>query len=87
MISAQFTHPLVTLLVKLKGDYMTKYNVSDIFKIVGIVVLWAIAALIGFTVFTTVAEIIIAFAGTGVGAVVLAVCALFCWKKYMKNNR
>ena len=58
------------------------YSAQDIFKIVGMFVMWGLAILVGITVFTTVAEIMIAFVSTGIGALILAVAALVWWRKH-----
>ena len=65
---------------------MTKYTFNDIVRIVGTITMWALAAIIGFTVFTTVAGLVIAFASTGIGAVILAIAALVWWKKHYNNQ-
>ena len=65
---------------------MTKYTWNDIIRIVGTITMWALAAIIGFTVFTTVAGLVIAFASTGIGAVILAIAALVWWKKHYNNQ-
>ena len=65
---------------------MTKYTFNDIVRIVGTITMWALAAIIGFTVFTTVAGLVTAFASTGIGAVILAIAALVWWKKHYNNQ-
>lgn len=65
---------------------MTKYTWNDIIRIVGTITMWALAAIIGFTVFTTVAGLVIAFASTGIGAVILAIIAVIWWKKHYNNQ-
>ena len=61
-------------------------NKGDVVNVVSSVVMWALAALIGIVVFTTIADLVIGFASTGIGAVILAVIAIVWWKKYKENK-
>lgn len=55
------------------------YSVSDICRIVATVVIWGVVITVGLTVFVTIAGAVIAFASTGIGAIVLAIIG---WKIY-----
>lgn len=60
-------------------------NFDGIFKTVGLIVCWALAAVLGLAIFSTLAGAIVAFASTGIGAVILALIAFKIWKDYVKE--
>ena len=55
------------------------YSVSDICRIVATIVIWGVVITVGLTVFVTIAGAVIAFASTGIGAIILAIIG---WKIY-----
>jgi len=55
------------------------YSVSDICRIVATIVIWGVIITVGLTVFVTIAGAVIAFASTGIGAIILAIIG---WKIY-----
>lgn len=55
-------------------------SVDEIFRFVGKLVIWGLAIILGLTVFTTLAGGIIAFASTGLGAIILILLAYKIWK-------
>ena len=59
---------------------------NDAFRIIGLLVCWGLAIVLGFVVFTTLAGGILAFASTGFGAVILAIVGWAIWKDYLKSN-
>ena len=59
---------------------------NDVFRIVGLVVCWALAVLLGVVIFATLASTILSFASTGIGAVILALIGFKIWKDYMKTQ-
>ena len=59
-------------------------DVRAIFNIVASIVIWGLAVTIGLTVFTTLAGIVLAFASTGIGAIILAIVA---WRWYVKHKK
>lgn len=68
---------------KRKGDFM---NFNDVFRIVGLVVCWGLAILLGLIVFTTLASGLMAFASTGIGAVILTIVGWKLWKEYFSEK-
>ena len=58
---------------------------DGIFKTVGLIVCWALAAVLGFTIFVTISGAIVAFASTGIGAIILALVGFKIWKDYIKD--
>lgn len=66
---------------------MKDWTVNDIFRMVGMLTLLAIAIVLGCTVFITVAEGILAFASTGIGAIILLIAAYICWRKWKKEQQ
>jgi len=63
-----------------------KDQIQDVFKIVGMLVIWGLALTIGLTVFATLAGAIVAFASTGIGAIILVIVVWRWWSKH-KNDR
>lgn len=61
-------------------------NFNDVFRIVGLVVCWGLAILLGFVVFTTLASGILAFASTGFGAIILAIVGWKLWRDFLKEE-
>lgn len=59
---------------------------NDVFKMVGLIVCWGVAIILGLVIFLTLANGIIAFASTGVGAIVLALVGWKLWKNYMADK-
>lgn len=59
---------------------------DDVFRIVGLLVCWGIAIILGITIFITLAEGIIAFASTGFGAIILALVGWKLWKDYVDKQ-
>ena len=62
------------------------YTIEEIFKVIGRLVCWGLAIILGITVFLTVAEGLVAFASTGIGAIILVVIAWKLYKRYYANN-
>ena len=62
------------------------YSVSDIFRIVGMLVIWGVALAVGITVLTTLVGAIIAFASTGVGAIILLIIGWRIYKSSIKQS-
>lgn len=60
-------------------------NLDGIFKTVGLIVCWALAAVLGLAIFSTLAGAIVAFASTGIGAIILAIIGFKIWKDYIKE--
>ncbi len=60
-------------------------NTNEIFRTVGMVVCWGIAILLGLIVFVTLGEALIAFASTGIGAIVLLIVCLKLWNDWKER--
>lgn len=61
-----------------------QWTANDIFKFVGMLVCWGLAIIVGLVVFITLAEGLIAFASTGVGAIILVA---ICLKLYSDKKK
>lgn len=59
---------------------------NDVFRIVGLIVCWGIAGVLGIVIFLTISSGIIAFASTGIGAFILALVGWKLWKDFVRRN-
>ena len=61
-------------------------NGTDIIKIVGTVLLWGVAIIIGLCIFATVSEFIIDLSQTSIGTIILIVAGIVLYRKYKENH-
>lgn len=59
---------------------------DDVFKTVGLLVCWGIAIILGLSVFVTIAQGIVAFASTGLGAFILAIVGWKIFKDHFSDK-
>ena len=61
-------------------------NGTGIIKVVGTVLLWGIAIIIGLCIFATVSEFIIDLSQTSIGTIILIVGVIVLYRKYKENH-
>ena len=61
------------------------FDNQDIFSIVATFIMIGVACALGLAIFISIAEILIAFASTGIGAIILAIVGYKIYKKHNSN--
>ena len=59
---------------------------KEILETVGAITIWIVAGLLGLTVVILAGQVLIAFASTGIGAIILLVLGWRWYKKYKQSN-
>lgn len=59
---------------------------DEVFRIVGLLVCWGVAIVLGLVVFLTLVQGILGFASTGIGAIILALLGFKLWRDFLKKN-
>ena len=59
---------------------------DEILQIVTSITVWGICGLLGLTILILVGQVLLAFASTGIGAIVLIIIGWRWYKKYKENN-
>ena len=61
-------------------------SIRDIIRTVGLITVWCLCALIGFVVFCTIGGALVAFASTGIGALILLVVGYKIYKDWYRKE-
>lgn len=61
-------------------------STNDIFSVLLKIIVWTLVATVGITIFLTIIEGLMAFASTGIGAIILLLVGYKIYKTYKEMN-